>query len=521
MAKLSSYYQESYDGGLNDTSSPRQIKRNEASVLQNWHIRTKGQLTRRAGLTQVGSALDGPATALHGYFRSDGGKDLLLMDDTDLKYLNGSTFDTLDSGFTASSIVAMETCPTNDKVYISSEDNTTHVWDRAATTLNSCLTDLGTTHWQANVMRWHKNHMFFLNNLTLNGTVYANSIAWSDMGDPETHDTTSDRIDIPGGGRVITAVDQGNVLVIFKERAIQYLEGWGDNSWRITASTSNVANFDEQVGCIAPRGACRVGNEVWFVDDEGQIRRIYQTDFDAFRRDIISTKIQGTLATVNKAHLARAVMWSNNDYVYVALPTGSSTTNDLVLCYDLITSKRRGEEAWEVITGWGPAIMTDYIPSSVPVLYLADATAGTIYSHTGDDDAGSAIDAVWTGKEDDYDRPERYKRFRFGYVSGEATSGDIDVGIYASVDGAAFANIGTLELEATGSTLGPSGNATMGPTGVFRLGGNSYAEKKFYYASGGGAVRGKTVKHSIRHTTLDEQPIVNTYSSHYKERPLR
>lgn len=519
--KLNTYYHTDFDGGLNDTSAPEQIKRNEASVLRNWHIRTKGQLTRRDGLTQVGDALTGAASGMHAYLRTNGGKDLLVMDDTTLKYLNGSTFDDLDTGFTAGNPFWMETCPANNKVYISNEDNDTHSWDRASTTLNSALTDLTNTHYRANVLRWHKNHMFFLNNLEFGGNVYPNSVGWSAMGDPDTHDTTNDRIDIPGGGRVITAVDQGNVLVIFKERAIQFLEGWGDNSWRITASASNVSNLDEQVGCIAPRGACRVGNEVWFVDDEGQIRRIYQTDFDAFRRDIVSTKIQGTLATVNKAHLSKAVMWSSNDYVYVALPTGASTTNDLVLCYDLITSRRTGEEAWETITGWDAGLMIDYLPSSTPVLYIADAATGKIYSHTGDDDAGVAIDANWTGKDDDYDRPERYKRFKFGYITGEATSGSIDVTIHASVDHGAFAQVGTLTLSTTGSTLGPTGNATMGPTGSFILGGNSYAEEKFYYSAGGGAVRGKTIRHSIRHAVVDETPVVNTWTSHYKERGLR
>lgn len=521
MAKLSTFYLKDYDGGLNDTSSPRQIERNEASILQNWHIRTKGQLTRRDGLLQVGSTLTNSAGGLHGYFRSNGGKDLLVMDGGTLKYLNTTTFDALDSGFTSGKPFWLETCPLNDKVYIANEDNTTHAWDRASTTLNSSLSDLGTTKYQANVLRWHKNHMFFLNNLTLNTTTYPHSIAWSAMGDPETHDTTNDRIDIPGGGRVITAVDQGNVLVIFKERAIQFLDGWGSNSWRITSSSSNVANFDEQVGCIAPRGACRVGNEVWFIDDEGQIRRIYQTDFDAFRRDIVSTKIQGTLAGINKAQLSKAVMWSNNDYVYCALPNGSDTENSIVLCFDLITSKRSGGEAWEVITGWTPSLMTDYIPSSTPELYLADSQSGKIYLHTGDDDDGVAIDADWTGKEDDYDRPERFKRYKFGYLTGMSGAGDMDVTVHASIDGAGFAKLSTLNLLAAGTKLGPTGSATMGPTGEFVLGGNRYREDKFYYSGGGGAVRGKIVRHSIRHHALNETPIVNTFTSHYKERGLR
>ena len=154
--KVTTRYQKDYDGGLNDTASSLEIADNEASLLRNWLIRTEGKLTRRPGLTQVGDDLTGAATGAHAYLRSGGGKDFLVMDDDSLKYLNGSTFAALDDGFTAGQSFAMETCPVNDKVYISNEDNTTHSWDRAATTLNSCLTDLGNTKYQANIMRWHK-----------------------------------------------------------------------------------------------------------------------------------------------------------------------------------------------------------------------------------------------------------------------------------------------------------------------------------------------------------------------------
>jgi hypothetical protein len=43
-----------YDGGLNNSSNPLTIARNEASVLTNWDISVKGKLTRRDGLTEIG-----------------------------------------------------------------------------------------------------------------------------------------------------------------------------------------------------------------------------------------------------------------------------------------------------------------------------------------------------------------------------------------------------------------------------------------------------------------------------------
>jgi hypothetical protein len=521
MAQLSTYYHKSYDGGLNTSASAQEIDRDEASLLRNWDITYHGQLRRRDGRTQVGSTLTNVAAGLHTYFRNNGSSDLLVMDGTSLKYLNSTTFDALDSGFTSGKDFFFEDVQVVDKVFIGNEDNQLHSWDRSSTTLNSCLTDLGAAVPHGNIMRWHKNHMFHLNNVNVSGTKYQHRIYWSALGDPTTYDTANDFFEVPGNGRLITCMDLGDTLVLFKERAIQYLSGWGDTDWRVTATASNVANLDEQVGTFSPRGAVRVGNEVWFIDDEGVIRRIYQTDFDAFRRDVISTKLVGTLGTINKAQLAKARAWSNNDKVYFAVPTGAETNNDLVLVFDIKASKRKsGAEAWTTYTGWNPVFFTDYPTNSSPLLYIAD-TDKKIYSHTGDDDGGVAIDARWDGKDDDYDKQERWKRYKFGYINGPSGSGDVDVEIHASVDSASFADLGDLNLLARGSRLGPTGSFLLGPTGNNVLGGNSLREKKYYFSSGGGSVRGKTMKLSIRHNVANEQPTVNTFTVHFKERSLR
>ena len=62
------------------------------------------------------------------------------------------------------------------------------------------------------------------------------------------------------------------------ETSILYLSGYGDADWRITASNNNVNNYAESVGSISPKGITNVGNEVWFIDQNAQIRRLYQTD---------------------------------------------------------------------------------------------------------------------------------------------------------------------------------------------------------------------------------------------------
>lgn len=520
MARLNTYRHQDYSGGLNDTVHQREIERNEASLLRNWDITYKGQLKRRDGLTQVGSDVGDAIDGAGAFLRTTGNKDVLIMEGGALHYLNGSSFDQLDTGFTDDVTTDIVYCPTNDKVYTSSATDTMHSWDRAATTLNSCLTDLGAAVPHGNVLRWHKNHMFTANDATVSGTAYPHRLYWSAIGDPDTWDTTNDFINVPGYGEIKALGDLGDALVIFKEYSIHFLSGWGDADWRISASSSNVANISETVGIAGAFAHTRVGNEIWYMDDEGIIRRLYQTDFSPFRTDIISKKIEGTLSGLNFSQIGNVVAHTWNDKVYFAVPTGANNYNDTVLVYDLKASKRTKSEAWTTYTGWAVRFFFDYPTSSTPNLYIA-ANNGKVYNHTGDDDDGSAIDARWDGKEDEFDQEERYKRYKYGYITGVASS-DIDVEVHASVDDAAFADLGDLNLQDDGGTLGPSGTFELGPTGTTAvLGGSGTNEFKFYYTSGGGTARGKTLMHSIRHSVLNEQPTVNGFTSHYKQRTLR
>jgi len=341
------------------------------------------------------------------------------------------------------------------------------------------------------------------------------------MGDPETYDTTNDFVNVPGFGRVIALGDLGNSLVIFKEYAINYLTGWGDTDWQITASSSNVATISEAVGIAGPRAHVRVGNEIWFMDDEGSIRRLYQTDFDAFRTDIISKNIVGTLNSINKTYLHLVCAYANDNKVYFAIPTGTSTYNDLVLVFDIKASKRnKGKEAWTTYDGWYPSVFFDYPTSTTPDLYFADKN-GKVFLHTGDDDNGVAITARWDGREDDFDKPERYKRYRYGYITAPSST-TATVGVYASIDDAAFADLGDITIAPTGGTLGPTGTFELGPTGTTAiLGGSGSDTLKYYYTSGGGTPTGKSHMLSIRHSVLNQQPIVNGFTVHYKQRSLR
>src|SRR6185437_9397913 len=135
MAQLQTYYQTSYDGGLNDTAAPTEVAINQATLLRNWDITYQGQLRRRDGLTLVGGNISSNPITGMGAFLRNGGQDLLAMEGTNLSFLNGSSWSKLDSGFTNTSglLFAMENVQVLSKIFIGNEDNTLHTWDPAAT----------------------------------------------------------------------------------------------------------------------------------------------------------------------------------------------------------------------------------------------------------------------------------------------------------------------------------------------------------------------------------------------------
>jgi hypothetical protein len=518
---FNTYYQKDYSGGLNDSVSSLEIKRNQSSLLRNWDITYEGRLTQRDGLTLVGNTLASPITGIGSYIR-DSGNDLLCTEGTNLYYLTGGSWTQLSSNLVAGNLFHMENVQAFNKVYIANQNNTIKYWDRASTILNSSLIDLAAGTPTGNVLRWHKNHMFVLNNYTSLGVTYPNRIGWSALGDPETYDTANDYFDAPGDGRVITAVDLGDNLVIFKERSIQYLSGWGDTSWQITGSSSNVANIDEQVGIAGIRSATRVGNEIWFIDNQAQIRRIYQTDFDAFRKDIISKNIQGTLAGVNKSQLSKSLMWSHDNKVYAAFPNGSDNTNSIVCVFDIIASLRTQDEAWTTYTGWFPSLFADHVSDTTPDLYMGDALTGSVYLHSGTSDNGVAIDCYQEGKDDGFEKDDRWKRYGFGYFGADSAGGATGIDLYASVDQGSPAKLLSLDVVTTGSTLGPTGSFLLGPTGNGILGsGRRSSNSRYYFTAGGGNPSGKLLRMGIGHNALGEKATAGKLSINYKLRQLR
>lgn len=522
---LKTFEKQDYSGGLNSTASLREVAPNEATVLKNWDITYQGQLRRRDGLTRVGDASSGPILGAEAFIR-DGGADMVRAHASSIEYLAGTVWTPLMNTLIGSKMVWLENVQALNSIFASNEDNQLMYWDRSSTTLNGAFTVLPNAP-HGNVQRWYKNFLFHLNNVKVGSQTYSEDLFWSNLGDPTTYDTVNNHTKVPGDGKLITAVPMGTTLVLFKERSVQYLTGFGNASWQITGNASSYNSVSEEIGCIAPRGACQVGDEVWFIDNQARIRRITKTDNDAFRHDVISKKIQASLDGINKGQLSQAIAWSWNNKVYFHVPNGSDNVNSLTFVFDILASRRVStnpyfpEEAWTTYDNWKMSCAFTY-PSTLTLdLYMGDALSGKVYKHFGVDDDGVAINAIFEDGNNDFGLPDQFKNYKMGRITADAGTGDTNVFMDTSIDSLPYINIGTLNLLATGSTVGPTGNARCGPTGSARCGGRVQNELRYTYDQNSQYPLGKRIRHRIRHNGLGQQPIVNSYTSSYKPRALR
>lgn len=510
MANFATYRHKSYDGGLNNTSSWREIDRDQASYLENWDITYKGRLTSRKGLTKIGGNMT--AVKALGLYKQQGGTNYLLaVDNTDVRYLNGSTW--TDIGNITSSVpMSFANVLVENKIYMSADANGLWSWGGSGSIAQVSSVPAG------NKIIWYQNHMIHINNVDVGGTKYPNRAYISNFGDPETYTTASDFIELPGEGKGITAEVLGNALVIFKEDSFLFLTGYGIASWVVSGTVTGITYSDSSVGTLSVRGVVKPSaNELWFVDNQGYIRRIRQTDA-GYESEVMSENMEDSRSDLDLSKLSNAVAWYDDNKIYFALTKTGATNNNIVWVYDRTASKRNGgKEAWTTYTGWVITDMISFSTNQSPTLYLSNTT--NVFSHTGYDDNDVAIVCRWDSKNDDYDKPEKYKKYAYGYIYATAqAAGSVD--IYAGVGGKTFSKLDTITLASSGTPLGPTGDAAMGPTGEFILGGATDVEEKYYFADGGGEITGKTVAMSLRASTSSIVSI-ESFTNHFTIRSLK
>lgn len=183
---------------------------------------------------------------------------------------------------------------------------------------------------------WFHNYLF-----VAGVAGFPNRLFWSDLGTPTTF-TSANFIDMSANdGDAITGlcafINAGNdQLLVFKNNSLGGIEGFSGSTFSTTTIAGlNTSSVNFGFGTPSHRSILAVGKNVYYLSFVGGIphirmleRSLYGTLLDA---GVVSYEIETTLNAVNKSQLARVAGVYDGKYCYWALPSGSSTTNNLVI----------------------------------------------------------------------------------------------------------------------------------------------------------------------------------------------
>lgn len=376
-----------FSGGINNKAENSLIADNECEDAQNCIAVTVGRLQKRKGQEKLNSvALGGPIQGLHAYYY---GVDLLTRkliaaSNGSVYYWDGAAFQSIKTGLSTTAPVLFETLVN----YMVGMNGVQAPWKWDGTT--QLLLANAPAQGKCPVLHYEK--LFCIAD--------ADTVRWSDSFQPETWPAVNVWDFDKGDGDELSALFvYSKKLLACKKRSIHVLTGSSLDDFDSTKRES-------QHGVAGPRAGVVVEPYFYYISEDG----IFQ--FDGLQSiDLTSTKIPRTWEGVNKLALGNAVAAYIDGRLWFCVPEGASTTNNLVLVYDLIF------KSWWVYRGIEASCFVQLNDGNTIKTYSGHATQGyVVQQNVGFNDMGTAISAYWNGKNFDGGDPVRIKKFKKAFA---------------------------------------------------------------------------------------------------------
>jgi len=445
-----------FSKGQNSWDLPHQISSNAGPVVKNAIINRKGRISKRKGVTLFATDLSNTAFVGIGRFTPTSVNDYLVIASgpSVLRSTSAASWVTVTNALSSGHNTEFVQCNKeltilNGVDYPGWYDGVTFTAG-AAGSASPPVAKYGT---------WFKNYLFLAHGETEKDWVW-----FSDNLTPKVF--TAGNLYVfkvnTGDGQAIMALKPFKLdeLCIYKERSV-----WVLNCAGATPMTDwTLQPVLEDVGLIAPRSVATVGNDQWFVSSVPVgVRSLVRTAYDKIQTSLVSTPIQdifdGTGNTViNMTHINKAAaIFYDNKYL-LAVPSNTSTVNNLVLVYDGIT------QGWYQITNWYVAdwhIFDDklyYIDSIDGRCFRAfygnnDQASGPRVTYT--DASGPTTQGIafhYESKSFDFDSPELYKIPDSLKITC-ASSGNFTLGVYLQLDFGGWQYLGEMSLAGESTNL--------------------------------------------------------------------
>lgn len=335
--------------GINTFLTPLEIKDSEATYLRNVSGQNYPSLSVRPGRAYYAAQLTTP-NAL-GQRNND---TLHVADGTVWKYWNGASYTNVQTGLTNATgkFVEFGTGTTKYTIYVNGTDR--YAWN------GTSVTNL-TAAPQSKLIAVHKGRVYMCTDNDLKFAALNDITDWTTIDDSGLIDITKAK------GSITGLTEYADHVIAFTEFSMHELYGTGPINYSLVDLTSDV-------GCISDRTIIENQGVLYFLNYNG----VYQYTGGAPVK--ISDKVQAYIDGINRTHKTKCVSGVLKDSLFISIPYGDTTTNNLLLEYNVKLGK------WYVHTG----NFVDFVVIQ-DKLYGVDSTGYIWNMNSGTTDQGAAI----------------------------------------------------------------------------------------------------------------------------------
>ena len=420
-------------GGINTFAHETEINDNQLTVGNNLDLSTVGKIKKRFGKNRVLNDPGGSSVVGLMYFKAPSVDERMIMVQGTSIYQSTLPLETTGSWLDLEVAVTANQYSTamvnaEEKIFISNGTDVVRYHNGAG--VLDC-TDTNTDPPKGRVLAYHKNRLWVFNTITNPDWGW-----YSDALDTLTFNRSTNVFKVASGEAVeiMAAVPVSDSIIIFKEDSIHELVIAG-----ATATYWNLRPIETRYGCASYYCAKPNGGIIYYLSFSG-----VRTLGGEYAEIPMSTLIKETWDTINWDYITRARMeiWDNK--IFISVPTGTSTSPDTTLVWNILT------KAWSIITGWNVGCWGIFVEKSAgstnafeETLMFGEGNDGWVnhcFKSTQFNDISSAIDFDIETKAFDLGMPNLYKEggvFILNVEQGPKT-GDSAITVSASIDGGSF-----------------------------------------------------------------------------------
>ena len=282
-------------------------------------------------------------------------------------------------------------------------------------------------------------------------------------------------------------------LLVFKRNTIWSVAGWAADSFSSTSLTSS--NLNARIfgyGAVNNNSIASVGNDVYYLSMLGSvpvIRSLKKTiNAVTLSGGVISDAIAGTMDDITLSAIDKVCSTYDGRYIYWAIPTASSTTNNKIVALDTWKiNSSKGIYPFTTMKGKNASYFANSTISggNSTVFFTDAASTGKVFKFNSslytDDGEDIVIDVISRGY---MGHPSRKTHWKYLYIKyGQGV--DSTLHVKAKFDSATdfteqYGKDGTaIDLNGTSPGLGPTGSFTLG---VSVLGGATIGYNRINFA---------------------------------------